>query len=174
LAEVALARGDLETAAASGRSVVGAIMEAMREDIYPELLLPTARAVFAAGSEEEQQMVRMFLQLLLALTAQRTVDEDVRVRWFRGPIGSEWSRLAGPVAMSNGDGAKADGALASLNDDERRLLGMLTEGLTTSQIAERLGEDEEPVRLQLQSMFAKIGASSQGEATAFALREGVL
>jgi DNA-binding CsgD family transcriptional regulator len=130
--------------------------------------------VLAAGSEEEQQMVRMFLQLLLALTAQRTVDEDVRVRWFRGPVGSEWSRLAGPVSMGNGDSAKADGALATLNDDERRLLGLMTEGLTTAQIAERLGEDEEPVRLQLQNMFAKIGASSQGEATAFALREGVL
>jgi DNA-binding CsgD family transcriptional regulator len=102
------------------------------------------------------------------------VDEDVRVRWFRGPVGSEWSRLAGPVAMGNGDSAKADGALATLNDDERRLLGLMTEGLTTAQIAERLGEDEEPVRLQLQNMFAKIGASSQGEATAFALREGVL
>jgi DNA-binding NarL/FixJ family response regulator len=64
--------------------------------------------------------------------------------------------------------------LASLDDDERRLLGMLTEGMTTREMAERLAQDEEPVRLQLQSMFAKIGASSHGEATAFALREGVL
>ncbi|HXJ67179.1 MAG TPA: AAA family ATPase [Actinomycetota bacterium] len=174
LAAVALARGDLVAAAAAGRAVVNAYQEAMHEDIYPELLIPAARAVLAAGTEEEQQMVRMFLQLLLALTAQRTVDEDVRVRWFRGPIGSEWSRLAGPVAMANGDSAKTNGALSALNDDERRLLGLLTEGLTTPQIAERLGEDEEPVRFQLQSMFAKIGASSQGEATAFALREGVL
>jgi len=178
LAQVALARGDLESAAASGRAVMGALQEAMREDVYPELLLPTARAVLAAGEEAEQQMARMFLQLLLALTAQRTVDEDVRVRWFRGPIGSEWSRLAGPVAMQDGDGAgsngSGDGALAGLDDDERRLLGLLTEGLTTAEIAERLGSDTEPVRLQLQGMFAKIGASSLGEATAFALREGVL
>ena len=33
---------------------------------------------------------------------------------------------------------------------------------------------QESVRLRLQEMFAKIGASSRGEATAFALREGVL
>jgi DNA-binding NarL/FixJ family response regulator len=32
----------------------------------------------------------------------------------------------------------------------------------------------ESVRLKLQQMFAKVGASSRGEATAFALREGVL
>ena len=119
-------------------------------------------------------MVRMFLQLLLALTVQRTVDEDVRVRWFKGPIGSEWSRLAGPVAMGEGASSDGDGALAALDDDERRLLGLLTEGLTTAQIAERLGDDQDHVRLRLQGMFAKIGASSPGEATAFALREGVL
>ena len=80
--------------------------------------------------------------------------------------------------MQDGDGAgsngSGDGALAGLDDDERRLLGLLTEGLTTAEIAERLGSDTEPVRLQLQGMFAKIGASSLGEATAFALREGVL
>jgi DNA-binding NarL/FixJ family response regulator len=176
LAEVALARGDLEAAVAAGRAAMGALQEAMREDVYPELLLPTTRAVLAGGEESERQAARMFLQLRLALTAQRTVDEDVRLRWFRGPIGSEWSRLAGPVAMrdGDGDGADDDGALAALGDDDRRLLGLLTEGLTTVQIAERLGTGEEPVRLRLQSMFAKIGASSRGEATAFALREGVL
>jgi DNA-binding CsgD family transcriptional regulator len=171
---VARARGDLAEAAAAGHRVMAALQQAMREDVYPELLLPTARAIFAAGSAEDQQMGRMFLQLLLALTAQRTVDEDVRVRWFRGPIGSEWSRLAGPVAMTNGDGAAGGGALAGLDDDDRRLLGLLTEGLTTAQIAERVGEADDQVRVQLQNMFAKIGASSLGEATAFALREGVL
>jgi DNA-binding NarL/FixJ family response regulator len=174
LAEVALARGDLTGAAAAGRAVMGALQEAMREDVYPELLLPTARAVLAAGEEGEQEMARMFLQILLAMTAQRTVDEDVRVRWFRGPIGSEWSRLAGPVPQGQGAGAAGNGALAGLDDDERRLLGLLTEGLTTKQIAERLERDEDPVRRELQGMFAKIGASSLGEATAFALREGVL
>ncbi len=174
LAEVALARGDLPAAAAAGRAVMGALQEAMREDVYPELLLPTARAVLAAGEEGEQQMARMFLQLLLAMTAQRTVDEDVRVRWFRGPIGREWSRLAGPVLEGAVAGPHGNGALASLDSGERRLLGLLTEGLTTKEIAERLEDGEESVRLRLQEMFAKIGASSLGEATAFALREGVL
>src|SRR5438445_8200702 len=95
LAEVALARGDLPAAAQAGHSVVGALQEAMREDVYPEILLPTARAVLAAGEESDRQQVQMYLQLLLAMTAQRTVDEGVRARWFKGPIGREWTRLAG-------------------------------------------------------------------------------
>jgi DNA-binding NarL/FixJ family response regulator len=142
--------------------------------VYPELLLPTARAVLAAGDEGEQQLVRTFLQILLAMTAQRTVDEDVRVRWFRGPIGAEWSRLAGPVQEGAVAAVHGNGALSSLNGEERRLLGLLTEGLTTTEIAGRLEAGEDSVRLTLQQMFAKIGASSLGEATAFALREGVL
>ena len=112
--------------------------------------------------------------MLLAMTAQRTVDETIRGRWFKGPVGAEWTRLAGPV----GDGAmaagSANGALAGLGDDDRLLLGLLTEGLTTAQIAERMGAPADSVRLKLQQMFAKVGASSRGEATAFALREGVL
>jgi len=174
LAEVALARADLPAAAQAGQRVAGALQEAMREDVYPEILLPTARAVLAAGEEPDKQMIRMYLQLLLAMTAQRTVDEGVRVRWFRGPIGREWTRLAGPVGDAAMAGAAASGALSALGEDERRLLGLLTEGLTTEQIAERVEAPVESVRLKLQQMFAKVGASSRGEATAFALREGVL
>ena len=174
LAEVALARGDLPAAAQAGHSVVGALQEAMREDVYPEILLPTARAVLAAGEEPDRQQVQMYLQLLLAMTAQRTVDEGVRARWFKGPIGREWTRLAGPVGDGAMAGAVASSALSALGEDERRLLGLLTEGLTAEEIAERVEAPAESVRLKLQQMFAKVGASSRGEATAFALREGVL
>ncbi|MDP9342823.1 MAG: AAA family ATPase [Actinomycetota bacterium] len=174
LAEVALARGDLPAAGAAGRAVASALQEAMREDVYPEMLLPTARAILAGGEEHEKQTIRMFLQILLAMTAQRTVDEEIRVKWFRGPIGSEWSRLAGQVSTEATIGAQGNGAVAGLDEEERRLLGLLTEGMTTAEMAERLGSDEASVRVKLQEMFAKIGASSRGEATAFALREGVL
>jgi DNA-binding CsgD family transcriptional regulator len=173
LAEVALARGDLPEAAAAGRRVAAAFQESMQEDIYPEMLLPAARAILAAGEEHEREEIRGFLQLLLMLTAQRTVDEDVRVRWFTGPIGSGWARLAGPVgAMPAGTGHS--GMLSALGEDERRLLALLTEGLTTEQIAERVEEPVDGVRLRLQQVFAKVGASTRGEATAFALRAGVL
>jgi DNA-binding NarL/FixJ family response regulator len=172
LAEVALARGDMATVAAAGRAAIGAIEEAMREDIYPELLLPTARAVLAAGEEAEKQSIQLLLQLLLALTLLRTADDDVRVRWLRGPVGSEWSRLAGPSAAAMATSVELP--VAALSDDDRKLLALLTEGLTTAEIAERLGGTAESVRLKLDEMFGKIGASSRGQATAFALSQGVL
>jgi two-component system response regulator DevR len=64
--------------------------------------------------------------------------------------------------------------VAALSDDDRKLLALLTEGLTAAEIAGRLDSTEESVRLKLDEMFAKIGASSRGQATAFALAEGVL
>ena len=54
------------------------------------------------------------------------------------------------------------------------MLALLTEGLTNREIASRLGMDEETVGLRVQTMFAKIGASSRVDATVFALREGVV
>ena len=78
--------------------------------------------------------------------------------------------------MSGGAAVAANGhgALAGLGDDELRLLGLLTEGRTTREIAERMETTEQSVKVKLEEMFAKIGASSRGDATAFALREGVL
>ena len=172
LAEVALARGDMASVAAAGRAAVGAIQEAMREDVYPELLLATARAVMAAGEEAEKQSIQLLLQLLLAMTLLRTTDEDVRVRWLRGPIGSEWVRLAGPPTAA----AASDGQtpVSALSDDDRKLLALLTEGLTTAEIADRISSTEKAVRRKLDQIFGKIGASSRGQATAYALAQGVL
>lgn len=172
IAEVALARDEVEAAAAAGHAAVGAIQAAMREDIYPELLLPTARVVLATCEESQKQSIQLQLQTLLALTLLRTTDEDVRVRWLRGPIGSVWARLAGsPTAAP---ATTEQSPVAVLSDDDRRLLSLLTEGLTAAEIAGRIGSTEESVRRKLDEMFAKIGASSRGQATAFALAEGVL
>jgi DNA-binding NarL/FixJ family response regulator len=51
---------------------------------------------------------------------------------------------------------------------------MLTEGLTNREIAERLGQDETVVARRLGEMFARIGALTRSEATAFAFREQVV
>jgi DNA-binding NarL/FixJ family response regulator len=172
LAGVALARGDMAGASAAGRDAYRAMEAAMREDIYPELLLATARAVLETGNESEQRTMLSRLQLGLAMTLLRTTDEAVRVRWLRGPIGSEWARLAGPPASA--PAPEGESPVASLADDDRRLLALLTEGLTVAEIAGRIHSTEESVRRDLDEMFAKIGASSRGQATAFALAEGVL
>jgi predicted ATPase/DNA-binding CsgD family transcriptional regulator len=171
LCAVAMARGEVDAALAAGRSAIAALEAAMHEDVYPEVLLPVATVLLQAGEDEERAFVTGSLQTLVGMIGQRTLDEDVRVQWFRGPVGREFVRLVGPVA---GRAASQVPGSAKLEEDERRLLGLLTEGLTNREIAERLGTSQEAVVLRLQEMFAKVGASSRGEATAFALREGVL
>ena len=176
LARVALARGEATQAAATAMSAIGAIMASRHEDTHPEILLPVGEALLAGGSEADIQMGQYFLQMLLAMTAQRTVDEDVRVRWFKGPIGREMVRLAGSMegmAMRPGEGEDA-GLASGLQDSDTELLRLLTEGLTNREIAERLEVNEDALVRRLGEMFARIGTSSRAEATAFAFRERVV
>jgi DNA-binding NarL/FixJ family response regulator len=172
LAEVALTRGDTEQALDAARSAFAALESAMHEDLYPEVVRPVARAIMAAGSEAEQQMVRMYLSVMLARIAQRTIDEEIRVKWFRGPVGSELSSLVGMMeSVPEGQGGQAG---PQLDEAETGLLRLLMEGRTNKEIAEELGESEEKVVRRLGEMFARIGASSRAEATAFAFREKVV
>jgi DNA-binding NarL/FixJ family response regulator len=172
LASIALVRGEIEDAVAAARSAFQALNSSYQEDAHLEVFVPVAEALLAGGTEEEQEMVRKFLRLTLAMAAQRTADEDVRVRWLRGPWGRELVRLVGPLdeqaLRPAGDGAPA------LADADSKLLGLLAEGLTNREIAARLGVEEVEVTRRLGEMLGRIGASSRAEATAFAFREGVV
>ena len=95
------------------------------------------------------------------------------MRWFRGPIGRELSRLTGASHGEQPMEAGADPA-ADVGEDDSRLLWLLIEGRTNREIAAELGMDEDAVARRLAEMYAKIGVSSRGEAAAFAFREGVV
>ena len=173
LSRVALARGSADEAVNAARSAYTALDEALHEDAHIEVLLPAAEAMIAGGSEEEARTIRTYLQITLAMAAQRTVDENLRVRWLRGPVGRELVKLAGPLeglkmhpGATDGDGA--------LDESDIELLRPMIEGLTNREIAERMGLDEEVVARRLAEIFARIGASSRAEATAFAFREKVV
>jgi DNA-binding CsgD family transcriptional regulator len=172
LAEVALARGDADQAAEAARSAFAALESAMHEDLYLDVVLPVARTFLAAGTESERQMVGLYLNVMLAMLAQRTFDEDVRVRWFRSPVGRELTRLAGSVQPP--PGAQDPTADRALGESDTALLRLLIEGRTNREIAEELTVSEDEVAHRLTEMFARIGASSRAEATAFAFREQVV
>jgi DNA-binding CsgD family transcriptional regulator len=73
-----------------------------------------------------------------------------------------------PVAEAAG----AEGATTgpSLDDAERRLLQLLTEGRTNAEIAVELGVGEGDVAQRLARLQARLGASSRAEATSLAFR----
>jgi ATP/maltotriose-dependent transcriptional regulator MalT len=175
LAQVALARGESEAALAAARSALGALRAAHFEDLFLPIVLPAARVVLEAGTEEEREMVQAYLKVQAARIAQRTADEGVRVRWFRGPVGRELSRLTG---AANGarpeEEAAGPGPAADVGEDDSRLLWLLIEGRTNREIAAELTMEEDAVARRLAEMYARIGVSSRGEAAAFAFREGVV
>ncbi len=169
-ARIALARDRTDDAQAFARAAMDALQSAMHEDRHLDVVLPVAK-VFEETHAPEWEDVRQHVQLTLAMIAQRTADEDVRVRWFRGPIGREMTRLAGPIERvalnGNGNVDEPDGA-------DTLLLQGLVQGRTNREIAEEMGIDEQTLTRRLGEMYARIGASSRAEATAFAFRDGVL
>jgi DNA-binding CsgD family transcriptional regulator len=173
LAGVALSRGDSRRAVELAMSALSELQSALHEDLHLEILLPVADVVMAAGSQAEQDLVRFLLQIVLAMTAQRTLDEQIRVRWFRGPVGSRLvERVGSPDERVIRPTEEARAPV--LGEADAELLRWLTQGLTNREIAERMGQDEASVARRLGEMFARLGTSSRSEATAFAFREHVV
>jgi DNA-binding NarL/FixJ family response regulator len=168
LARVAMARGNPEAAASAGLSAIEALDSSGTEDTLLDVILPSAEAILAGGSEEQAAGMRERLRLSLALMPQRILDEDIRVRWFASPAGREFARLAGPLQLADA-GPKAASQGSNLADDEATLLQLLTEGRANREIAAALGETEDQIALRLAALFARIGASSRAEATTVAL-----
>jgi DNA-binding NarL/FixJ family response regulator len=139
----------------------------MHEDHLLDVVIAVANA-FVEAEAPEWETLRPSMQLTLAMVAQRTVDEGVRVRWFRSPIGREMTRLAGPIEEVPASGGEASA------DGDTKLLQRLVQGKTNREIADELGVDEQTVARRLGELFARVGVSSRAEATALAFRERVL
>jgi DNA-binding NarL/FixJ family response regulator len=172
LATVALVRNDAPAAATAAGAAVQALLAALHEDASLEIVLPAARALVGGAPPEIQQFVRSYLQLMLSRIAQGTADEQIRVRWLKGPIGRELVELAGPmdVPADAAMGSATQAAGPNLDEAERRLLQLLTEGRTNAEIAVELGLGEDEVAQRLARLLARLGTSSRAEATSLAFR----
>jgi DNA-binding CsgD family transcriptional regulator len=171
-AEIALTRGDGSLALEWARTALAERRAAQSEDPHLEILVPAARAILALSDDDsEKQAVHGELRLLQAFALQRTFDDAVRVRWLRGPIGSQLSELAGPFEGPL-PAAEEDHELP-FGEQDTRLLRLLTEGKTNSEIATDIGVEESAVASQLTALYGRIGTASRAEATAFAFRARV-
>jgi len=167
-ARIALARGDKQAALELGRSALDWLHSAHREDPHFEILLPAARSIMAGGDPDEQAQVIGELQLNQAFGAARIMDEQIRVRWFRGPVGSELAELAGPIQTPERSTSAPNRRV--LAEGESALLELLVQGKSNGEIADELGIDEVAVSRKLSALYARIGTSSRAETTAFAFR----
>ena len=119
-------------------------------------------------------MARGFLRLLLARIVAGTVDDEMRVKWLRGPVGKQLAELAGPMdepmAAAAVEAGAEVGTATALDDLDLRLLHLLTQGSTNREMATDLQLDEAAVAQRLARLLANIGASSRAQATSFAFR----
>lgn len=168
LARIHLKRGNRDDAAAAAREALEALATAEVEDLRLDIRLPAADALIESGSEEEAAGVREELRLLLSLTAPRIINDELRARWLASPVGSEFTRLAGPIASEHA-GPEANGADDGMSNEDHALLTQLTQGGTNKQIAEALGTTEDVISTRLSALFVKMGASSRADATAAAI-----
>jgi DNA-binding NarL/FixJ family response regulator len=68
------------------------------------------------------------------------------------------------------DQATTTDPLATLTDQERRILALIGEGLTNRQIGERLYLAEKTVKNYVSALFAKLGMQRRAQAAAYAAR----
>jgi DNA-binding CsgD family transcriptional regulator/tetratricopeptide (TPR) repeat protein len=177
LATVLMARGDVEAAVASAGAAIEALEASHHEDVYPDVIIPAGEVLLEHGPAEAQAFAGTYLQVALARIVQGTMDESIRVRWLRGPIGSRLAALAGeapgaPSATDAGPGAveAASGSAVELDADDRELMLLMTEGLTNAEMAARLNVAEESIATRLAGVLAKLGASDRAQATTLAMR----
>jgi two-component system, NarL family, response regulator DevR len=75
--------------------------------------------------------------------------------------------LTGRVLERLRKGDEEDPRLASLSDQERRILELIAEGLTNRQIAERMHLAEKTVKNYVSNLLAKLGMQRRTEAAVF-------
>jgi pimeloyl-ACP methyl ester carboxylesterase/DNA-binding CsgD family transcriptional regulator len=83
-----------------------------------------------------------------------------------------WMKFKEAVLAFAGRTAPAADAFGELSKRERETLSLLAEGLSNSEIAERLGISEKTVRNHLSHLFDKLGVWSRAQAIVFARDHG--
>ncbi|MGB8858286.1 MAG: LuxR C-terminal-related transcriptional regulator [Ilumatobacteraceae bacterium] len=101
-----------------------------------------------------------------ALAVARRAVEDLK-----GWPGWRRDRAEALVRRLEGSGARADGELTGR---EREVVALIAEGLTNSQLAERLFISPKTAAVHVSNILMKLGLSGRAEAAAWAVRHGVV
>ncbi len=82
--------------------------------------------------------------------------------------------LAFTQRFATGAGAEAGGSpFAALSPCERQVLALIADGLSNTEVAERLAISEKTARNHASNVFDKVGVWSRAQAIVFARERGV-
>ncbi len=139
-------------------------IQAIRKN-YPDV------RIIALTSFEEEQLVRAALRagatsyLLKNISADR-LAEAIRTTWTGLPI------LAPEVTDVFLD--KSSDPYPELTQREREVLGLVVEGLSNEEIAERLVVSASTIKNHVSSILAKLGVTSRAKAVNLALKHNLV
>jgi DNA-binding NarL/FixJ family response regulator len=190
--DIALAAGDVDTAAASADEVMetaqrfesiglravglraqGAVALARNQGV---VALASLRAACSAWNELDAPFESARTRVLLA-DAYALLDDDDAADRERAAARACFERLGADAALRalDGDGAGADDATAhGLSPREREVLALVARGDTNREIAGELFLSEKTVARHLSNIFTKLGVSSRSAATAYAYAHGLV
>jgi predicted ATPase/class 3 adenylate cyclase/DNA-binding CsgD family transcriptional regulator len=173
LGEIAMARGDAQAAAQAAHAAIDVLKRTGNffPFVLPDVLLAVARCL--AGVEDQKaQSFRTETRVILERVAEATRDDDVRARWFRAPIQAELTKLVGAAPTVAPDQPGRD-LPRGLTERQAEILRHVTSGQTNREIAEQLETTEQSVTEELAKVFVLLGVSTESQAAAVAVMEGV-
>jgi len=124
------------------------LMDAIRRVSQGEILFPAT----------------LLMRLLARRQAPRREDDAA-------PSSADWDASTGRQAAAGTSGVDPPAALAPR---ERQVLTAMATGLSTEEVAERLGITVHTVRTHLRNVLVKLNAHSKLEAVVIALRKGLI
>jgi DNA-binding CsgD family transcriptional regulator len=173
LGEIALARGDAQAAAQAANAAIDVLKRTGNffPFVLPDVFLAVARC-HAGVDDQKAQSFRTETRVILERVAEATRDDDVRARWFRAPIQAELTTLVGAAPMVALDQPRKD-LPRGLTERQAEILRYVTSGQTNREIAGKLEMTEHSIAEELERIFATLGVSTKGQATAVAVMGGV-
>jgi len=108
------------------------------------------------------------------LARESGVQGVVRKRGSRDDLLGALRRVSGGESIADADNLPRRAGLAALSPRERDVLQLAAAGLTNREISSQLGLGVETVKTHLERTFRKLGVNGRTEATAEAVRLGLL
>lgn len=133
--------------------------------------LPGEINVVALSSQEDRRQAVEVIQAGAQAYISKQIDPDELISVLRlvrtGKVVLSAFAMAALVTRSHEDAGV-------LNGDDRKLLGLITEGLDNSEIARRLSVSESTLKRQISRLLKKMNARNKVQAATYAAVNGLL
>ncbi len=135
---------------------------------------PESRVVVLTTYADDESVLSALSAGAVGYLTKDATREDIRRALEAASSGQSILDSAAQGALVNAARRPRPGSLPDgLTDREAEVLGLITEGLTNTEIAERIFVAESTVKTHVNRIFAKTGSRDRAQAAAYAHRHGL-